>query len=335
MNPTLDTFHNILFGSLKPWVKNNHTNEQFKMWISEAEKLPLSHSEKYTLKFIKPFSPKTSYYATVITNSVSKYMNELKFQFLNVDSENIKTNLIHHALKKELSPILEKIATIIEQEDYKPDYIDIANLTKTDSEMKENTFIFHLLKAHTIRLYLEIEDFGKSYLKAEYLELKDIHYQYYNEAAPGFFSITNSENKIHKPVTAPISKSNKSPREYHSFTLKNLTREQYKLTYVCDSLKKNEFIQNDTTLPIFKKIFSGDYVETPVRWIGNKSELAYFIKQIHNKHKIVESLKQEHWKVAVKCFSKPDCSSFDYSEFRELKKPSQSEKLDMAIEHLK
>lgn len=335
MNPTLDTFHKILTGNLKPWTQGDVTNEQFKARTAELQEIKKTHPEKYSLKFIKPFSSKTKYYAFEIRNSVALYMNELSDHLISNNSDNIKTNLIYRALKEELDPTLEKIATIINKEDYKSNYIDITNLTKTDAEQKENTFIFQLLKASAIQLYLEIEDLGRAYLKTEYLELEDIHYQFFDETIPDFYTITKSNKKTKDPIKTSVPKVKVSKQEHHSFTLKNLAREQYKLTNVCDSLKKNKFIHDDTTPPIFKKIFSGQLIEIPVKWTGYKSELAYFIKQIHNKHKLVESLKQEHWKVTAKCFVEKDGSSFDKSEFRELKKPSRFAELDIAIDHLK
>ena len=57
------------------------------------------------------------------------------------------------------------------------------------------------------------------------------------------------------------------------------------------------------------------------RWIGNISDLHYFIKLIHNTNKSVENLKQHQWEVACKCFVHSDGSQFDRQQLKEQKKP--------------
>ena len=296
MNPTLDIFHKILTGSLKPWVKGNITNEQFKVRTAELVEISPTYPEKFTLKFIKPFSSKTKYYAFEIHNSVTRYMNELTDHFLNNDSENIKTNLIHHALKKELSPILEKISTIIEQEDYRPDYIDIANLKKTASELKENTFIFHLLKAHAIRLYLETEDLGRSYLKTEYLELDDIHYQFFNDIVPAFYTIDKIKDA--PEIVIPVLSSQKviKPEENGfkpiKYDIQNVKPSKIDYTNIRN---ENEFAKVEEALH-GQGIIDTDYFFIKNKKESNSRNLAAIIRVLidnnYFRRNILQSIKQ-------------------------------------------
>ncbi|MCP4650321.1 MAG: hypothetical protein GY853_09630 [PVC group bacterium] len=331
MKIILANFHQILTGNLKPWLKDIATKEQYKVWSSELPAQALTYPNVFTLKFIKPFSPKTIYYAGLITSSATEYTNEVKSLFFENESENIRINLVYNSLKKELFPLLETISEII-QHNYGSEYIDIDNLKKTDQSHKENTHIIHFLKATAIQLFLEVQNMGIDYLRTEILVLEDIHYQFFNETVPQFYSITKQE----KHITPKKEKAKKEKPIYHSFKLKNYVREHSKLIYLWEPLKKDGiFIAEDTKLTDFKKIFSGDPIENKITWTGNKSELAYFIKRIHNVEKLVEHFGQEHWTVTIKCFLKEDGTLYERGDFRELKKPAKANLIIRAINSLK
>ncbi len=331
MKIKLASFHKILNGDLKPWLENIATREQFKAWASELPEQKPLEPFTFVLDFIKPFSPKTIYYEKVISNTTNEFINQIKTLFADNDSDNIKTNVIYNALQKEITPILETIASLT-QDDYSSDYINKNNPVRTTPANKEISYILHLIKAKSLQLFLEIQKIGMEYLKGEYLELDDLHFQFFNEPIPDFYSITKQEiKKTQKPKPKDIEK-----KTYYSFKLKNYPAEQYKLTYLWESLKMNgTFISEETKLNDFKKIFSGNSILNKVVWNGNKTELAYFMKQLHNKEKLVEDVGQEIWAITIKCFEKSDGSSYDRNEFRELKKPAKADLIIRAIENLK
>ena len=111
---------------------------------------------------------------------------------------------------------------------------------------------------------------------------------------------------------------------FHSFTYKQFIKHPDKLTDLCDSLKKNDFICKETQLSNFKKVFSGDEIKTPVIWTGNVSEFYYFIKLLYLKQNLVLDLKQNQWKVACKCFIKPDGTLFDHQGLRKNQAPKST-----------
>ena len=135
------------------------------------------------------------------------------------------------------------------------------------------------------------------------------------------------QEAIEKPKVKPKSK-------YPSFTYKKLKFESANLTDLRDSLKRHKLIANDTTLSVFKKVFSGENIDKPIVWTGNISELYYFISQLHNKLKLVENLKQRQWEVTNNCFIKTDGNQFGRYNFKGQQVPSTSKNIDSALKTL-
>jgi hypothetical protein len=138
--------------------------------------------------------------------------------------------------------------------------------------------------------------------------------------------------KEKKPESQPESERN----SFDSFRYLDFDTKFDNLTNLYDSLKKNNFIADDTDSRVFKKVFSGKAITKPVVWTGNPSEFAYFIKLIYTINQYVEDLKQRNWEIACKCFIQADGTPFDRSKLRTLKKPQRSYKqLEIAVDNLK
>lgn len=122
------------------------------------------------------------------------------------------------------------------------------------------------------------------------------------------FSITSIER------TLPIE---------HSFQLSDKKYAE-SLVNVLDGLKKHGFVASTTTLPNFKKVFSGEEVINPVVWTGNQSELKIFIQHLHRGNKKIKPLHHRIWKVTVKCFVAANGDIFDWKKFSSQQKPVKS-----------
>ena len=111
---------------------------------------------------------------------------------------------------------------------------------------------------------------------------------------------------------------------FHSFTYKQYNTNPDKLTDLCDSLKKSKFISKETSASNFKKVFSGYEIKSPITWTGNVSEFYYFIKLLYTKHKLVGDLRQNQWKVACKCFCRPNGDYFEHEGLRKNQAPKST-----------
>ncbi len=128
-----------------------------------------------------------------------------------------------------------------------------------------------------------------------------------------------------------IENNNTTSNEVLSFEYINLSTNPEALTDVYNALKKNNFIDEDTSLINFKKVFSGKEVSTPITWIGNIGELSYFIKYACNTKKKMKPTNRRHWEIAVHCFIRPDTKRFETSQLHDAKKPSTFSKIEVIV----
>lgn len=83
-----------------------------------------------------------------------------------------------------------------------------------------------------------------------------------------------------------------------------------------NSLKRSALIHQDTLLGNFRSVFSGKAIEQKIIWTGNISELAHFIKTLHNTAKKVEDTKQKQWDIAINCFQLADGTELTKDKLR-------------------
>jgi hypothetical protein len=91
------------------------------------------------------------------------------------------------------------------------------------------------------------------------------------------------------------------------------------ITDLLKSLKKNNLVDERTTIANFRSIFSGKGIEQKIIWTGNISELVHFIKTLHNTAKKVEDTKQKQWEITINCFQMADGTELTRDKLRRQK----------------
>ena len=129
------------------------------------------------------------------------------------------------------------------------------------------------------------------------------------------------DNQILKPKTKVLS-----------FTYKNLLSGSENLNKLMNFLKSKEFINKETSSADFKAVFSNSIIKNKIIWDTNISDLAYFIKCVHNKAKKVENTKQKHWDITINCFVIPkDKEPLNKSRLRQQKIPATRASIETAV----
>lgn len=103
------------------------------------------------------------------------------------------------------------------------------------------------------------------------------------------------------------------------------------ITFLMDSLKRNALIHQETKIGNFRSVFSDRKVEQKIIWTGNISELAHFIKTLHNTAKKVEDTKQKQWGITINCFQMADGSELSQDKLRTQKKPASAAIIEKAV----
>ncbi len=322
----------ILYKELRPWLEANNPDEKFASMISEVIETKPTFQPKYQVNFERPFNNKTKYYSKFILTEKINATNNLLDTLQEDDNPQLIKYRLNDILNKKLKTRIKDIGKIIKDQKFEPSYINPKKTTfDVDQEHKTNTFVFQLLKVSLIHMYLEIQEVFKSWIQDE-LVLEDFYSQLLFEQIPVTFQIS----KIQTIEVTPATQDEPKQEIIEEVSLKSFTYIHYhkksdNLTDLCDSLKKSGFIHRDTSTVNFKKVFSGKEINSPVVWTGNPTEFSYFIKLLHNIHKLVVDLKQEQWKVAIHCFIKEDGIKFK-NNVRKLDRPARTgDKLDKAV----
>lgn len=115
-----------------------------------------------------------------------------------------------------------------------------------------------------------------------------------------------------------------------SYTYKNNQKNYSAVIDLLDSLQKNKFISLDTDKKVFRKIFENSNPQKPIIWTGSLSELAHFVKLLHNEYESINSLGNNIWKVTAKLFVNREGKPFEWQRFKGQKKPAKANLLEKA-----
>jgi len=116
-----------------------------------------------------------------------------------------------------------------------------------------------------------------------------------------------------------------------SFKYINHSTGSQNLTDLMNSLKRSALIHKDTSLANFRSVFSEREVEQKIIWTGNISELAHFIKTLHNTAKKVHDTKQKQWEITINCFELADGTELTKDKLRTQKAPARASIIEKAV----
>jgi hypothetical protein len=116
-----------------------------------------------------------------------------------------------------------------------------------------------------------------------------------------------------------------------SFKYINLSTGSENLTDLMNSLKRSALIHKDTSLANFRSVFLDREIEQKIIWTGNISELAHFIKTLHNTAKKVHDTKQKQWEITINCFEFADGTELTKDKLRTQKAPARASIIEKAV----
>jgi macrodomain Ter protein organizer (MatP/YcbG family) len=338
MNNQTKILDDILNQGLRPWLEKNSLDDKFAPKLRSLKDTSTDYPFRYEINFLRPFDNKTKYYSKLILNTVKSDVERLYNLISEDDAENLIRYWLDDTLNKRLKTRLKDIGKLIKEKDFQLVYIDPKKASiELDQAHKANTYIIQLLKLAYMQLYLEIQDAFSNWIDDK-LVIEDFYTQLLLEPVPNEQFLTEIQTIEIEATEKPVRKQTPPPavNSFHSFTYKQINTNPEKVSDLCSSLKFNNLISQDTTVPNFKRVFTNSEIKTPVVWTGTISELFYFIKLIHNDLQLVENLKQKQWEVTCQCFVDAEGNPFDRSKFRSQKKPKlTAAKIEKSVSNLK
>jgi hypothetical protein len=310
----------IILNDLRPWLdKNQKADDYYPPALRNNPLVQESFTANYIIDFsIPPFSDKIRYYQRLVNNDITAFLNQLI-----EGAENDSENIVLFKLKKAnslLNSLLVSTNNLIIRRGY-----DLTLITSkhadfnTDREHKESTFITNYTLVSLIKCFLEVQSHFSEYIHPDNkMNIADIYGRILNKPVP--------ENTYLKEVQVISSlpllqKANNTKSDILSFKYKKIQAHSSNITDLMDSLKKNKFIAQETSITDFRHLFSGEFVANPIRWTGGKSTLSYFIKLLNNQLEVITYSGNSVWKIVCACFVDDDGSQFDEPNLRDQKIP--------------
>ena len=224
MTELLNTYHEILFLGLRPWITGKQSNQKFKELLIEQKKEYYINQPHYELDFVKPLSNIRKYYNALIEQTATNFLNAFHSEFNQALNDSERAYLIHNILNKVLSQKLKETEQVIAQRNYTPEQYNLNQGTKqTDKSVSDESYTLHNLKHQLIRLVMELQDSYSEYMKDEPLAIEEIYYTYFNEEQPTPSFINEAVNypntnqaikqqdKAEKTVFNPLRQDIKDP----------------------------------------------------------------------------------------------------------------------------
>jgi hypothetical protein len=325
-------FDRIIKGNLSPWLDCNEQEKKFVRIIRDVKPAESRFQSHYEIDFYRCFNFKTRYYRKLITYEANSYCSQVIEWIRSKKEPSIVKYYLNRNFYK-LKLLLREASRLIKTNDYDLKYIDPYKLSFDDKLNKNaNAYVIQLLKTALLKIYLEIQEYFKTYLSSDdYMEIEDLYLQVLSEPIPAETFIKRESEKCESvemdkfPIPRP-----------KSFKFDRYETNPGVLNDLLAALKHYFLVDKKSFVCDFKKIFSGGEITNPIYWTGNYSELYWFIHLIYSKYKFVEDLKQQQWKVACYCFVRADGSRFDPVKLRNLKRPRLTgAKIERAVRLLK
>lgn len=215
----------------------------------------------------------------------------------------------------------------------KRDYLErmITDLRRVEDNIVEEEIWIH---SNTV-----IENFEISELK-DY-ELKQINDFFFDLKSKLRDEITTLLN-IRKDIVESEASTNKSIKKdvvkirkfvSSSFTFNKPQELLGRLNFLQKELMTFKFIHEKTRETQFRKIFTGEAIDNPVKWIGDKGALVYFIRQLI-KREIIKDPGDQKWAITVFCFRDIDGNEFAQGSMRGTHQTASCKYIDAILENL-
>ncbi|SHJ66724.1 hypothetical protein SAMN04488007_1043 [Maribacter aquivivus] len=123
-------------------------------------------------------------------------------------------------------------------------------------------------------------------------------------------------------------------KKVKSFEFKKKYLHRNTLSKIYTILIDNNLIGAETKEFEFKNIFRNEEVEIPIRWIGNTSELKYFINLINREDLGFVDREDFKWRIAVNCFIKVSSNSLKKITYKDLRTYKATDKSKQKLDKI-
>lgn len=205
MTNELQLYHKILFLDLRPWTNRNIAEPKYKELLQQVKKEHFAFQPNYEVDFPKPLLGKRKYYHALIENEATRYLNNFHSIMEGTLNDAEKTYWVHTTLTKVIAQKLKDTEKIINDNQYFFALLSSGKNASTDTNILDETFVMQYLKYQLIRIYIEIQEAFKDYLKEDEIPEEELHQIYFTETLPAKSLLIPAEKiKVAKPASKTI-----------------------------------------------------------------------------------------------------------------------------------
>ena len=211
-SPAFDTFQNILFLDLRPWMNTNIPEVKYKELQQNLKKEYYAFQPLYEVAFTKPLSARRKYYYALIETEAIQYLNAFNNEMSAALNDQEKKYWVHTTLTKSIAQKFKEVKDTIESFGY---HLNKFSDSSTNSNTLDDAYIIQLLRFQLIRIYLEIQDAFKEHLKEDALTFEELNEKYFSEA----LSMSYIKEATNLKLPTPVNQIKPQP-ELPSFEVK-------------------------------------------------------------------------------------------------------------------
>jgi len=211
LNYQFPLFDSFLRGSLSPFGKENHADNNFKQRLQEQITISATDEGNFQLQFVKPNHPKQEYYRRALLSETFNYCNEMLTELTAETSHNIRAYYRETILDRHLTTCLQQLGELINAKKltYQQLIQPTDNLTVEDVT---NAYCLHILKVCLAKAYLEIQD-ALADTVIYRLDEAELYSTYLHELAPihTFLRKNMAKAPASTPATTPTRNYEEKP----------------------------------------------------------------------------------------------------------------------------
>lgn len=322
-----ETIDSIIRLDLCPLRETKQGNDYYEPKLRELGKVEEKFSRNYNIEFNAPeVSAKVRYYRKLIDNAITTELND----FFSKTNSNTLALFYRKSILGLVQTGLKEIREIIITNNLDLDALFISRDYSGALYINENTYIYHYLVLALIRFYMEFQQHFIDYIEESKQRTIDSFFvEILQWRKSDYVNITLIPTLEITPVNEV--KKDKKVKDSHSIVGFIYTKQKENpeaITDLMNCLKKNNFIDINTSISDFKHLFSGKSVETPIRWTTYFGGLLDLFRQL-NEHKLIKYEGNNIYKIVCACFVDKDGNKFDEVKFK-FGKPSKNIHLNIS-----
>jgi len=210
MEKQLDFLNRMLLKDLKPSQTAGWIPDQFRERLTKHNAVPLMYPARWDYRYEPPLTHAHRYYAALIERDCNRFYNHAYTELHASGSDMEREYLAHQLLERRLSPLLRESALALGRiTEGHPDPVPgIAD----NWQQPDPAYIYGLMKAALICLYLNIQEIFSNYVREGLMDEAGLRKLYFNEGVMGDSLIRFRDQKLQPIVPVAISGAERQNR---------------------------------------------------------------------------------------------------------------------------